>query len=106
MCVGLIIDKMKEPIRVNINHFEDYEFCCRHFLRDGGILRFNDIGLKSNFYNKKGGICATYNGLENRLLDGAVVAEYLKKEYPKMCSIIKNKKRNCVNIRLNHHFNC
>jgi hypothetical protein len=102
--VGLIIDKEKKPIRVNIDHFEDYEFCCLHFLRDNGILRFNDMALKSNFYNPKGGICATYGGFMNRMEDAKHVAEYLVNNYRGMCSITNNKKRDLINMKLNSRY--
>lgn len=65
---------------------EDYEQSILYYLKDGGVLRFNDVSLKTKF-NSKGGLGEEKERFEiNRK-----AAEYLKKTYPDIITIFHRK---------------
>lgn len=105
-----IFRSSKYPIpKIEIRHFEDYMNCIEYYLRDGIICRWCGVIPKTKNYNPNGGICETYGGLEERLKDAEVVAQYLVNKYGE--NIVKKvqKKKSargpaCMNLRLNHKF--
>lgn len=64
---------------------EDYENTIRHYLKDGGVMRFNDICLKT-IYHSPGGLGKL---TEERLQANKVAAEAIKKAYPDLVTIFK-----------------
>jgi hypothetical protein len=64
---------------------EDYENTIRHYLKDGGVLRFNDICLKT-IYHSPGGLGKL---TEERLYANAVAAAQLQKTYPDLMTVFK-----------------
>ena len=64
---------------------EDYENTIRHYLKDGGVLRFNDICLKT-IYHSPGGLGKL---TEERLRANAIAAAQLKKTYPELMTVFK-----------------
>lgn len=64
---------------------EDYENTIRHYLKDGGVMRFNDICLKT-IYHSPGGLGKL---TEERLQANKVAAEALKKAYPDLVTTFK-----------------
>lgn len=70
---------------LTVGEKEDYENTIRHFLKDGGVMRFNDICLKT-IYHSPGGLGKL---TEERLRANAIAAEQLKKQYPELVSTFK-----------------
>ena len=68
-----------------VNEKEDYENTIRHYLKDGGTMRFNDICLKT-IYHSPGGLGKL---TEERLQANKVAAEALKKAYPDLVTTFK-----------------
>jgi hypothetical protein len=68
-----------------VNEKEDYENTIRHYLKDGGVMRFNDICLKT-IYHSPGGLGKL---TEERLQANKVAAEAIKKAYPDLVTIFK-----------------
>ena len=99
---GLIIEREKEPLQTLFNHYEDLDFTCQHFLRDGGVLRYNNISISTKYFNPDGGITHWYGGKEKRQQDQENGAVLMLLKYGKMCRAIK--KKIGWDIRLNHHF--
>ena len=64
---------------------EDYENTIRHFLKDGGVMRFNDICLKT-IYHSPGGLGKL---TEERLQANKIAAEHLQQKYPDLVTIFK-----------------
>jgi hypothetical protein len=64
---------------------EDYENTIRHYLKDGGVMRFNDICLKT-IYHSPGGLGKL---TEERLQANKVAAEAIQKAYPDLVTIFK-----------------
>ena len=82
------------------NHYEDFCFTCQHFLRDGGVLRFNWIALKTKYFNPNGGITEWYGGKELRKVAQKKDALRFIEQYPGMAKIIS--KQYGTDLRLNH----
>lgn len=66
-----------------IEEKEDVENTIKHFLRDGGVLRYNHVSFKTKFKNPNGGLGA----LKERLLANKSAAEWLHKTYPSLTRI-------------------
>lgn len=98
----------RKPISVSYKHFEDYIYCMEYFLRDGKIIRFNNYGIKTKYFNPVGGICEYYGGIEKRMADAEKVADEICEKYNGMCKKYLKKKSSRVpegyNLKLNHHF--
>lgn len=56
---------------------EDYEQSIKYFLKDGGVVRFNNVSVKTKNH-AKGGLGTR----EGRLKQNRAAAEYLSREYP------------------------
>tara|TARA_B110001469_G_C9608009_1_gene302365 strand:- start:654 stop:1484 length:831 start_codon:yes stop_codon:yes gene_type:complete len=58
---------------------EDYEQSILYFKNDGGVLRFNNIGAKTQFF-APGGL----GNIKKRIVSSKKAANYLEKKYPNM----------------------
>jgi len=65
-----------------IKEKEDYEQSIKYFIKDGGVVRFNDVTIKAKKH-APGGLGVT----EGRLEANRVAAEYLEQNYPGYVSI-------------------
>ena len=90
---GVINSKKAE--KRTISDKEDYERSIKYYLKDGGILRFNNISCNTRCYKEPGGI-QTDRKKEN----SRVNAEKLIKQYPELVSINNSRKSGFVEIRL------
>ena len=71
---------------------EDYEQSILYFKKDGGVLRFNDVTIKTKFL-AKGGV-GEYRFERNQLS-----ADFLQKKYPSLVTIF-HRKNGMAEIRL------
>ena len=67
-----------------IKEKEDYEQSIKYFIKDGGVVRFNDITIKAKKH-APGGLGLT----KDRLEANRVAANYLEKTYPGYVSIFR-----------------
>ena len=98
---GEIVDRDRDIILCDVDHTEDFQFSMEYFLRDGCVLRFNNIAIKTKYFGP-GGICESYGGKDNRMLDAKVAVKYLQDRYGDMCKAIEKKWG--WDLRLNHRF--
>ena len=82
-------------VKVSLEDKEDVERSILYFLRDGIILRFDDISVKSKYYKEKGGMQETRTKL--RIEQSA---KYLVEKYPNLCSIKLSKKHGTFEVKL------
>ena len=99
---GEIIDRDKYEIHADVDHGEDFQFSMEHFLRDGGVVRFNNVGLKTKYFELEGGICGSLGGMKARQKQMDENMNYLADRYGAMCRVT-NKKFG-TDLRLNHFF--
>ncbi len=95
---GFIVDQDKPVLQTSYNHYEDFEFSILHFIRDGGVLRYNGYAIKTKYFGE-GGINQSYGGLENRKKDMKEAGERFVSEYPNYSRLIE--KKYGFDIRLN-----
>jgi hypothetical protein len=90
---GFIVRKTPqlEP-SVNAEGKEDYEQSILYFKKDGGVLRYNNVTIKTKFL-AKGGLGA------DRFAMNKKAAEYLKKTYPDLVTIF-NRKNGMTEVKL------
>jgi hypothetical protein len=82
---GFIVRHNKE-LEPRCKEKEDYELSILYYLKDGGVMRFNNITMKTKF-KAKGGL-----GLkEDRYKANEEATLYLSKKYPQFVSVYKKK---------------
>jgi len=91
----------KDPLKVDISHFEDYVANIEYFIRDKKLLRFNDVYVDTKYFNTEGGIVAHYGGLGNRKEKAKDLALLLEKKYEGYCKSYFKKKFSVYNLKLN-----
>jgi len=89
-----VINNKKAEIR-SIGDKEDYERTIKYYLKDNGVLRYNNVSCNTNCYKEPGGIQAT-----RKKEDSARNANYLVKTYPDLVKINNNRNSGFVEIRL------
>ena len=89
-----VINNREAEIRT-IDDKEDYERSIKYYLKDGGILRFNNVTCYTKCYKEPGGMQVERTA--KRIHDSAV---YLTEMYPKLCTLNTTKKSGYTEIRL------
>ena len=90
------INRHNPALRLTISEKEDSERTLQFYTMDGGVLRFNNIAFKTNYYTNKGGMQAEG---KNRKLESRHAAEYLNAKYPKLTKISYVKKSGYAEIK-------
>lgn len=75
---------------------EDIERTLRHYINDGGVLRFNDVGFIAGKYMAEGGITSNIGGVKKRIKMINHMNKLLKKMYSKYGEIVPNKSQGKV----------
>ena len=88
---GFIVrhDKRLEP---HAKVKEDYEQSILYYLKDGGVVRFNNVTIKTKFL-AEGGVGP------DRFEQNKIAADYLQKKYPELVSIF-HRKNGMTEIRI------
>ena len=94
-----VFNNKKAEVRT-LDDKEDYERTIKYYLKDNGVLRFNNVCARTNCYNEPGGmqIDRTYN----RILESA---KYLCKKYPYLCTLNLTKKSGYPEVRMKDNRN-
>ena len=98
-----IVNSKQSLIQTNIGHAEDYDFTIKHFLEDGGVVRFNKYCILTKYYNIVGGICEDSGGKDARNKEAKINCTYLAIKYPKLCKIVE-KSNGTTDLKLNHFY--
>lgn len=104
---GLVIDRNKDPIYGDCDSYEDLQFTCEHFLRDGLILRFNHVYMKTKLFIKEGGMVEDMTE-SGRIKDAEITGNYIYDRYSPMVrwkETIKNKHFKRI-LKMNSRFKC
>ena len=89
-----VINNKKAEIRT-IDDKEDYERTIKYYLKDGGVLRFLNVCVRTRCYTEPGGM--QINRTKNRIHESAV---YLTKKYPLLCTLNTRKKSGYTEVKL------
>ena len=85
---------------VHLDDKEDFERTIQRFLMDDGVVRFNNISVKSSYYKEKGGMQITRT--PERILKSA---KWLQKKYPELVKIYIRPRTGLAEIRLRNKRN-
>jgi len=102
--MGFIQNEKYPPIYSPYSLLEDYYFSCKHFLRDGGIVKFQGLGCETRFAKNNGGIQSTFSQ-DERLAQEYKIIDQMLCELPDGMIRIYEKARG-KNIQLNRFFKC
>lgn len=72
------INRHSKDIMPTLGEKEDYEMSILYYLKDGGVVRFNEVGIKTKFHNPNGGL----GHVKDRFEINQKSAEALKAKYP------------------------
>jgi len=89
-----VVNNKKAEIRT-IDDKEDYERSIKYYLKDGGVLRFNNVCVRTRCYTEPGGM--QINRTKDRIYESAL---YLAKKYPMLCTMNLKKKSGFAEVRL------
>ena len=89
-----VINHRKSEIRT-IDDKEDYERSIKYYLKDGGLLRFNNVTVYTRCYQEPGGM--QVERTKKRIHESAV---YLTEKYPLLCTLNTSKKSGFSEVRL------
>jgi hypothetical protein len=91
---GFIVRKPTPELEpsTNAEGKEDYEQTILYYKKDGGVVRYNNVTIKTKFL-AKGGLGA------DRFAMNKKAAEYLKKTYPELITIF-NRKNGMTEVKL------
>ena len=99
-----IIEPHRCPlVQTSIEHGEDYEFTMKHFLTDGGVVRFNNYCITTKYYREEGGICFDLGGITKRNENAKESLTQLETEYSDMCKVVQ-KKNGMWDLKLNYRY--
>lgn len=73
---------------VTLDDKEDFERTIKFYIKDGRVLRFNNIGIESAYYTEPGGM--QVERTESRVTSSGM---YLVQKYPTLCSVNKARKK-------------
>lgn len=90
---GVKNDRITETRKIDDK--EDFERTIAHYLNDGGVVRFNNITMTTNYYKEPGGM--QVERTEDRVTKSAI---YLATKYPGLCSLNSTKKSGHLELRL------
>ena len=89
-----VVNNKKAEIRT-IDDKEDYERTIKYYLKDGGVLRFLNVCVRTRCYTEPGGM--QENRTKERIHESAV---YLTKQYPLLCTLNTSKKSGFSEVKL------
>ena len=91
-CWGSVNNK---SIKVSMDDKEDFERTLKYYMKDGGVIRFENVTVISGYYTEKGGMQETRT--KERVLKSA---EKLVKQYPNLCKLYLGKKSGYAEVKL------
>lgn len=94
---GIINDKEIEN-NIQITEKEDYERSILYFKKYGKTMRYNYIGITTNYFKCRGGLQSPELN-HNRQIEAKLSVEYLLNKYPTFCK--RANKKSIPDIRLN-----
>lgn len=99
-CVGVFwgcINQHKIELQLELEEKEDVERTLRYYIQDKGVLRYNRIVPKTNYYKTPGGMQARpYSRIES----SKISCDYLLTHFKPYCKLYTSKKSGIYEIRL------
>ena len=93
-CFCGLLKPKENLITCSVGLLEDYEFSIKHYIKNGGVCRFNNFCVKTKFNFVHGGICESVGGISNRKHETRISAKFLSNQYSNYCRLIEKKNGN------------
>jgi hypothetical protein len=90
-----IINRHNNTLKNTIEEKEDVERTIKYYKKDNGVVRFNAVCVRTNYYKTPGGM----GTLESRIENANKSIEYLLKKYPEYVKV-KAKKSGMPDVKL------
>jgi hypothetical protein len=91
------INRHDTDLSLTIDEKEDVERTLQYYVKDGGVVRFNNISVQTNYYTTKGGMQSSGR---DRKKDALESAHYLNKKYPDLTKLFLSKKSGYAEVKL------
>ena len=95
-----MINRHREDLKLTIDEKENSERTLQNWVIDGTVLRFNNIGIETNYYKNKGGMQNNSKERNYRQQEALKSAHYLHHKYPSLTKIHLSKKSGIPEIKL------
>ena len=95
--IGSCYGYINSGIFINVHEKQDYENSLLYYLRDDGVIRYNNISMKTKHYKNKGGLQS--NGYKDRYDRQLIAVKYLLDTYPEYIQKKKSYKSGFPEIR-------
>jgi hypothetical protein len=92
-----MINRHLPELKLTIDEKENSERTLQFWTVDNAVLRFNNIGIETNYYKNKGGM---QNEGKNRKEEALKSVNYLHKKYPHLTKIYLGKKSGMPEIKM------
>ena len=92
---GYII-RHNNRLKNRIDEKEDIERTIKYYIKDNGVVRFNNISIQTSYYKTPGGMGTLKERKENAMKS----VEYLTDKYPDYCKKKLNKKSGMPDVKL------
>jgi hypothetical protein len=98
-CWGNINRHIKDLI-LTIDEKEDVERTLQYYVKDSGVIRFNNISVNTSYYVNPGGMQGLGRDRKKDALESAI---YLNKKYPELTKLHLTKKSGIAEVKLSNH---
>ena len=92
-----MINRHRPDLQLTVDEKENSERTLQHWVIDGKVLRFNNIGLETNYYKNKGGM---QDEGKDRKEEALKSATYLHHKYPSITKLYLGKKSGVPELKL------
>lgn len=99
-CVGClwgVINRHDDDLKITIDEKEDYQRTLQHYVKDGAVVRLDDITIKTKYYAEPGGMQGTDARKEENITKNA---KWLEEQYPELCTMYIRESKNRAELRL------
>jgi len=98
-CWG-VINRHDKDLVLTIDEKEDVERTLQYYLKDNGVIRFNNVSVQTTYYKTPGGMQADKRDRKNDAYESAI---YLNKKYPNLTKLYLGKKSGYAEVKLKNH---
>jgi len=94
------INRHNNRLKNTIDEKEDIERTIKYYIKDGGVIRFNNVSIGTSYYKTPGGMQAENKDRKEEALKSAL---YLVNKYPHYCKLNNKKKSGFADVTLIHN---
>ena len=92
-----VINRHDSDLFITINEKENIERTIKYYIKDKGVIRYNNITINTKYYKNPGGMQAAKKDRKSEALKSA---NYLVKKYPEYTKLYLRKKSGYPEVKL------